>query len=545
MVALARVRRTALKSCCGALVGNVQMPGSEPVAGIDDGLMKNTGIEPRPRRLFIPISVGLFFIGLGALAVVVGMTTWLGIRSEDYFAEIVKVRDFKGAVVELRTSVQAAETSQRGYLLTGNEIYLGPFAMEKSRANRNLSILSSVIPADSPQSFSLAQLKSIVQEKFDEMNETIDLKRAQLDAEVLAIMKTNKGKRLTDEANVYFSGMVTYADQRLASASEEQIRNFRLLQAASFIAGLVILLVAAIAAVMVRRHTAAIAGSRDEVNALNIDLERRVSERTAHLAELNEEVRRFAYIVTHDLRAPLVNIMGFTREIEESIKVVPPLLDAQTAASPDRDSTPAVANARSAIHQDIPEAISFIRSSAQRMDALINAILKLSREGQRKLRYERVDLASLIRTTVVDAKHRLTECGGHVEFALAASEVVSDRLSLEQVLANLVDNAIKYRSPERPLIVVLTSGFNSNGRIFLSVADNGRGIAEADKERVFELFRRAGVQDQPGEGIGLAHVRTLVRNLGGDITLATEFGRGTTFAISLPLLEVEEERGSS
>ena len=74
----------------------------------------------------------------------------------------------------------------------------------------------------------------------------------------------------------------------------------------------------------------------------------------------------------------------------------------------------------------------------------------------------------------------------------------------------------------------------AGNRIEIEIEDNGRGIAPADHERVFELFRRAGTQSQPGEGIGLAHVRTMVRSLGGDITLRSEAGVGTTFIVTLP-----------
>jgi signal transduction histidine kinase len=70
--------------------------------------------------------------------------------------------------------------------------------------------------------------------------------------------------------------------------------------------------------------------------------------------------------------------------------------------------------------------------------------------------------------------------------------------------------------------------------VAIDVEDNGRGIAAQDHERVFDLFRRAGAQDKPGEGIGLAHVRTMARNLGGDITLKSELGRGATFTLRLP-----------
>lgn len=71
-------------------------------------------------------------------------------------------------------------------------------------------------------------------------------------------------------------------------------------------------------------------------------------------------------------------------------------------------------------------------------------------------------------------------------------------------------------------------------RVSLSVADNGRGIAGKDRERIFELFRRTGPQDQPGEGIGLAHVRMLVRRLGGSIKVDSELGAGTIFTVDLP-----------
>jgi signal transduction histidine kinase len=71
-------------------------------------------------------------------------------------------------------------------------------------------------------------------------------------------------------------------------------------------------------------------------------------------------------------------------------------------------------------------------------------------------------------------------------------------------------------------------------RVAIEVEDNGRGIAESDHERVFELFRRSGAQSQPGEGIGLAHVRTMARSLGGDVTLRSKLGMGTTFTITLP-----------
>ena len=91
-----------------------------------------------------------------------------------------------------------------------------------------------------------------------------------------------------------------------------------------------------------------------------------------------------------------------------------------------------------------------------------------------------------------------------------------------------------YENVERPLRVKISARHLPGNRVAIEVADNGRGIADTDHERVFELFRRSGQQDQSGEGIGLAHVRSLARNLGGEITVRSQFGEGSTFVLRLP-----------
>ena len=112
--------------------------------------------------------------------------------------------------------------------------------------------------------------------------------------------------------------------------------------------------------------------------------------------------------------------------------------------------------------------------------------------------------------------------------------LVSDRLAVEQILSNLIENATKYLQPGRPGHIIV-SGEQERGRVVLSVTDNGRGIAPGDHLRVFDLFRRSGAQDQPGEGIGLAHVRALAYRLGGTIDLRSTLGEGSTFRLILPV----------
>ena len=128
--------------------------------------------------------------------------------------------------------------------------------------------------------------------------------------------------------------------------------------------------------------------------------------------------------------------------------------------------------------------------------------------------------------------HQLGERGAELVIE-ALPDLVSDRLAVEQVFGNLIENAIKYLAPERPGRIVV-SGRESGPNVRYEVTDNGRGIDPKDFASIFELFRRSGTQDQPGEGIGLAHVRALVRRLGGTVSVASRLGEGSTFTVTLP-----------
>lgn len=481
----------------------------------------------------IRVTTVLLFVGLIALLCIVGMTVWLSQRADSHLDEIIDARSVRSAAVEMRNALQTAEASQRGYLLTGNEIYLAPYDTSKLMARRKLAELSNASKNRQELLAPVQKLDSLLRDKFTEMDTTIDLKRKRQDSDALDIVRTNRGKRATDEANVFFAGIILAADDRLMKGGEEQSANAQLLRLVSLIGGMVILLVTAGAGFAVSRYARSLSDARDEVNEVNKGLERRVADRTAHLAQVNEEVQRFAYIVSHDLRAPLVNIMGFTSELEQSMRTVEQALSVPVSDTSDV----AVRAAVDTIKHDVPEAIGFIRSSTTRMDRLINAILKLSREDARKLVIEEINLSDVLQATLSALQHQLQSAKGTVTIDVRANTLRTDRMSLEQILANILENAIKYRSPERSLKIHVTAQNIDSAVMLIEVADNGRGIAEENVERVFELFRRSGKLDQPGEGIGLAHVRALVRNLDGEVRLASDPDRGTTFSIRLPSIQ--------
>jgi signal transduction histidine kinase len=484
---------------------------------------------PISSRFFVQSTTALLFVGFLALLGIVGMTFWLGEQVQLHFKDATEARDIRAAAVEVRNAVQNAESSQRGFLFTGNEIYLAPYDAAKTLAQRQLDALSRMLAGDDRTKATMKRLTALLPEKFAEMDETIALKRSRRDADALALVRTNRGKALMDEANIFLSGIIRAADERLTESVAAQGANAAWLRWFSIIGGIIIVAVVGAAAITVLRYTSELGQARDEVRFLNTGLEQRVTDRTAELARANREIQRFAYIITHDLRAPLINVMGFVKMLEECAEPLQALLDRSGA-----DDDPIVKNARAAVTEDMPEAIGFIRSSARKMDSLINAIMKLSREGQRVLQPEPVQVRDIINASADAIQHQLSQAGGKIIVDADVPPIVTDKLSLEQIFGNLLDNAVKYRAKERPLIIEARASLEHNDRISIDIVDNGRGIANEDKERVFELFRRVGPQDQPGEGIGLAYVLTVVRNLGGTINLTSELGKGTAFRLVLP-----------
>jgi len=257
------------------------------------------------------------------------------------------------------------------------------------------------------------------------------------------------------------------------------------------------------------------------------ELEVRVQERTAELMAANEEIKRFAYIVSHDLRAPLINLKGFASELRAACDV---LQAALPTALPHLEALRRTDVSR-ALDQDIPEALGFIETSVTRMDHLIRAILQLSRLGRRELHFEPLDMPALVHGTVQTLAHQIAQRQAQVTVEPLPT-VLADRTAMEQIMGNLLANAVAYLDPDRPGEIVVTGERRPDVTV-LHVRDNGRGIATEDIAKVFEPFRRVGKQDVPGEGMGLAYVQMLVRRHGGDIRCHSTPGVGTTFTCTI------------
>ncbi|WP_051235321.1 sensor histidine kinase [Marinimicrobium agarilyticum] len=242
--------------------------------------------------------------------------------------------------------------------------------------------------------------------------------------------------------------------------------------------------------------------------------------------ENSEEVRAFAYIVSHDLRAPLVNLKGFATELGYSNDELRALLEPtlQTLPQATRDEAAVI------WEQDIPEALQFMHSSVASMDRQIQAILALSRLGRRELVWESVDSKAVVTEQLASLKHQLE--AKEIEVDIGELPVVTaDVFALEQVFRNLLDNAVKYMDTTPGHLVIRSE--DNNLYWTFHVSDNGPGIDPSNLTKVFELFRRVGNTEVAGDGMGLAYVKTLVRRHGGRIWCESVVGEGSTFSFTL------------
>ena len=471
------------------------------------------------------------FMALGFLALVAAGVAagWATGQNEAHTRSVNHTYEVELAVSNARRLIEQGEASRRGYLLTGDSEYRVAYQRWAASLPGALGRLQRLTRDNPRQVDTLVVLRTEIAALLYQRARTIVLiDSGRIDA-ATTLFRTEASVRRLTRIRDAFERMAVEERRLLAQRDAAQQASVRVFYAILAIAAVLLVLVALASLLTVMRYTRDLSRSRDSLRDFNERLEETVQERTADLSRANEEIQRFAYIVSHDLRSPLVNVMGFTAELSAATAPLADLLDKAEADCPQIVTE----DARLAVREDLPEAIGFIRTSSQKMDRLINAILKLSREGRRVITPEPIDPAVLAETIGGSIQHLLVDRGVALSVVRPIPTVVTDRVALEQILSNLIENATKYLQPGRPGDIRV-SGEERRGRVILSVADNGRGIDPRDHQRIFDLFRRSGQQDQPGEGIGLAHVRALAYRLGGTIDVESELGRGSTFRINLP-----------
>ena len=470
----------------------------------------------------------LITLGFAALILMTLVSVMLTQRNRDAFELASHTQTILGNLSRSVELLEDAETGERGFLLTERETYLDPYNAAFGRIADQLDLLVSET-ANLPIAGETARLRTAGMDMSVELKETLDLYGSDGRAAALSEVMSGRGKKLMDDVRAAATVVRANQEQQLLARLEVAASTGQIMVMAQVSTALLVVVISLFTGSTFYRNIRALRTAQGDLATTNANLEKIVEARTAALSQANDEIQKFAYIVSHDLRAPLVNIMGFTIELEAAAKTVGRFVDDRIRRLD--DDVPA--KVIEAIGEDVPEAFRFIKTSTAKMDGLIGAILKLSREGRRVLTPEPLPMRTLVENIVATLKHRVDEVGAEI-IVLPLPNLTADRLAIEQIFGNLLDNATKYLAPGRPGVITVRGTAKGPFAVF-EVEDNGRGIAPADHERVFELFRRAGQQNVAGEGIGLAYVRQLVYRLGGTITLESTFGQGTIFRLNLPL----------
>lgn len=458
----------------------------------------------KTRKVQLPVTIATL-VSLVVLSAALLMLH-RSIKDQDASWEwVVHTREVLEQLQTTLTHVSDAEAAQRGFLLTGSELFVGSYLRARDAIPAEIRTLRALTDDNPRQQQLLAPLEARIAERLAMLEEVMAQKRRGIAPSVATL----ESGYLLKQAILAQASLVRAEEQRLLAQRQQRSQTARqeLLTAVGIAAALSVFLIVVLWVISTRAAAGLLAAQR-ELIAANESLEQRIEERTARIAEANAELRAFAHTVAHDLRAPLRNVEGFATALLE-------------------DEAPRLSEVGKLF-------VARIVAAVTRMDRLITDLLAYSRLARAELRLDAVDTNTVLRAVLRDLETQIRESGARIAVAPALPAVRANQAVLIQVIDNLVSNALKFVAPG--VVPEVTIHASTDGTtVNLLIEDNGIGIAPEHHEHVFGVFERLhGHEQYPGTGIGLAIVRKGLERMGGAVRILGRPQGGTVFEVTLP-----------
>ncbi|MFH1153666.1 MAG: DUF3365 domain-containing protein [Pseudomonadota bacterium] len=258
--------------------------------------------------------------------------------------------------------------------------------------------------------------------------------------------------------------------------------------------------------------------------------EKKLEEMNVELRSKNKELEQVVYVASHDLRSPLVNVQGFSRELALDFKELSTLLE--------RTDIPGDLKASLApiVVESVPQSIDFISKSIAKMDSLLSGLLKISRLGRSSMNVVRLDMNDLLLDVVANYEFQLKTKGIALKID-RLPDCLGDAIQINQVFSNLVGNAIKFSDPKKQGQITITGRLEEEKAVYC-VEDNGIGIEKGHQPKIFEIFHQLN-PDSEGQGLGLNIVSKILDRHDGKVWVESEPGQYSRFYLALPKSRME------
>jgi two-component sensor histidine kinase len=432
-------------------------------------------------------TITLLIVGCVALLLLVLLTLLFGNRAQASFEVVNASRETRSLAVSLRSAIQAAESSQRGYLLTGNEIYLAPFATASDEAARTLILLTEGAVSPNASDPALHRLEAVIRDKLAELNESVQLQRDGRQDEARKIIATHRGKALTDEANVFISAIARSAERDLADAVQNQQESLRILAISTYTAVLLVFAVTAGVYFVQRSFVHDLRLANEEIRSANEQLERRVAERTQDLEIARDRAEMLLAEVNH--------------RVANSLTMIASMVGLQGRASGSEE----------------------VRDILAKTQTRIKAVATVHKQLYSTTEVQTVALDDFLPKLIEDIEGAMR---GEGLSARISNEVEPMSLTTDQtisvgiIVSEWITNSYKYAYPNKSGDIRVKLRKNGDGTAILSVEDDGIGRGDDTAPK--------------GTGLGSKLVIAMATALGGKISYVDR-NPGTEARLVLPL----------